>query len=94
LKRKLPFSTNEPRLLLVGVGTSTSSNMSEPLVLYRSILRLGRHQLRLTDQEFFRKLVRAEFDKYKGEKNAEEVAFQIEVCDDLFHTGPVIYLYG
>ena len=53
--------------------------MSEPLSLYRSILRLGRRQLKLTDQEFFRKIVRTEFNKYKDERNAEEIEFQIEV---------------
>ena len=53
--------------------------MVEPLCLYRAILRLGRRQLKLTDQDFFRRTVRAEFKKYKYENSAEEVVFQIEV---------------
>ncbi len=49
------------------------------LAVYRAILRQGRLQLRLTDQRFFRKMVREEFQKRKGERHSEEVTFQMEV---------------
>lgn len=55
------------------------------LPLYRAIMRLGRRQLRLTDQEYFRKLVAAEFRRHSGERNPQELNFQLQVnqSDDL-----------
>lgn len=49
------------------------------LAVYRAILRQGRLQLKLTDQSFFRKMVREEFQKRKGERHSEEVQFQMQV---------------
>lgn len=51
----------------------------EVLSLYRAILRLGRNQLKLTDQEFFRRAVREEFRRNKEEKRPNEIAFQLQV---------------
>ena len=55
------------------------ASSTEVLVLYKTILRHGRAQLRLTNQKFFRRLVREEFQKRKGETNASELKFQKEV---------------
>lgn len=52
---------------------------SEVLSLYRAILRQGRCQLRLTDLEYFRKLVRTEFMTNKRENRPDELKFQIKV---------------
>lgn len=52
---------------------------SEVLALYRAILRLGRHQLKLTDHDYFRKLVGEEFRRNKSENRPEELTFQKKV---------------
>ena len=51
----------------------------EVLSLYRSILRQGRLQLKLTDQNYFRRLVREEFERNRHEQNTAEIQFQIQV---------------
>ena len=52
---------------------------SEVLALYRCILRHGRSQLRLTDQSFFRRMVREEFQKHKKESDPKELDIQMNV---------------
>ena len=49
------------------------------LRLYREILRKSR-QLTLTDKEYFRKIVRKDFEKYRHLENKEEIDFQIKVA--------------
>ena len=56
-----------------------SPSQQEVLSLYRAILRLGRNQLKLTDQGYFRELVRTEFRKYSNESAPDELKFQIKV---------------
>lgn len=51
----------------------------EVLSLYRAIMLLGRSQLRMTDQGYFRKLVAAEFKRNGGEKNPHELSFHLKV---------------
>lgn len=51
----------------------------EVLSLYRAIMRLGRNQLRMTDQGYFRKLVAAEFRKNSEENNPQELSFHMKV---------------
>lgn len=53
--------------------------VSEVHSLYRAILRLGARQLKLTDQHYFRKLVREEFKRHSKETHSEELDFQIRV---------------
>ena len=50
----------------------------EVLRIYRTILRQCR-SLRYTDKEFFRREIRKEFDKWKHEKDSEEIEFQVKV---------------
>ena len=50
----------------------------EAVALYRAILRLGRSQLKLTDQDFFKRVVRSEFRKHECSPN--ELDFQLEVA--------------
>lgn len=57
--------------------------VSEVLSLYRSILRRGRLQLKFTDQGYFRRLVREEFERNRHEQNPIEIKFQIEVHEKL-----------
>ena len=52
---------------------------SEVLALYRCILRRGRSQLRLTDQTFFRRMVREEFQRHKKESDTKELDIQLNV---------------
>lgn len=51
---------------------------AEVVVLYRAILRLGRSQLKLTDQDFFRRVVGSEFRR-KERSLPDELDFQLEV---------------
>ena len=53
--------------------------MREVLSLYRSILRQGRLQLKLTDQNYFRRLIREEFERNRHQEDSAEIQFQIEV---------------
>ena len=53
-----------------------ASRCREVLALYKAILRLGREQLQLTDQVYFRRMVEREF---RRNVTPREVAFQIEV---------------
>ena len=53
--------------------------MREVLSLYRSILRQGRLQLKLTDQNYFKRLVREEFERNRHQEDSAEIQFQIEV---------------
>ena len=55
----------------------------EVLSLYRSILQRGRVQLKLTDQNYFRRLIREEFERNRHQQDAAEVQFQIQVCQQL-----------
>lgn len=52
----------------------------EVLSLYRSILQRGRLQLKLTDQNYFRRLIREEFERNRHQQDSAEVQFQIQVC--------------
>ena len=52
----------------------------EVLSLYRAILRLGRHHIKLTDQSYFRRLVREEFERNRHQTDPAEVNFHIQVC--------------
>ena len=54
--------------------------MREVLSLYRSILRQGRLQLKLTDQNYFKRLIREEFERNRHQEDSAEIQFQIEVC--------------
>lgn len=53
--------------------------VSEVLSLYRAILRLGGKQLKLTDSQYFRKLVKDEFRKNRRERRPDELKFQKQV---------------
>lgn len=64
-----------PRCALFG----KKKMVNEVLSLYRAILRLGRQQLKLTDKDYFRKLVRDEFKKNREERCPDELKFQVEV---------------
>ena len=61
------------------------ASSAEVLVLYKTILRHGRAQLKLTNQKFFRRLVREEFQKRKGETNVSELKFQKEVSWNIIY---------
>ena len=54
-----------------------AERVSQVLILYRSILRLGRVQVKLTDPDFFRKVLRSEFRRRVN--SLEEFNFQLEV---------------
>ncbi len=52
---------------------------NEVLSMYRAILRMGKQKLKLTDQDFFKRIVRLEFKKYMRVYSPEEIAFQKKV---------------
>lgn len=62
------------------MGAELLKMVHEVLSLYRSILRQGRIQLKLTDQNYFRRMVRNEFERNRCEKSSDEILFQIKVC--------------
>ncbi len=61
----------------------TMVNPAGVMVLYRAILRQGRAQLKLTDQTFFRKMVKGEFQKKKALHDRQELKFQLEVSEHI-----------
>lgn len=68
----------------------SSSRASEVVFLYRAVLRLGKRQLKLTDQDFFKRVVGAEFRKYRS--SSDEVDFQLEVISQYSASFDVVLL--
>ncbi len=66
---------------------------AEVMLLYRAIMRQGRAQLRLTDQKFFRKLVREEFQKNKYLIDSKELQFQLQVSGNNCFTKVIFEIY-
>ena len=65
--------------VLVVYVCQCSAMVSEVLSLYRCILRRGRRQIKYTDQSYFRRLVRGEFERNKCKSDPTEVKFHIQV---------------
>ena len=71
------------------------SYRAEILSLYKTILRLGRSQLKLTDQQYFKKVVGAEFRRHGRESDPEELTFQLQVrCNDVISYNHVVFIYN
>ncbi len=47
---------------------------------------MGKQKLKLTDQDFFKRIVRLEFKKYMRVYSPEEIAFQKKVCKLIIST--------